>query len=413
MITARSDTMDGVMMALIVLALLFIVLAGQSGHTAWLLAGAAALGLAFNVKLLESLVALPALALLAYLVLPGTRPARLLRLLAAGAVYVVIALSWLTATLLAPAHDRPWAIGSTNGSAWNAAFVFNGSDRLGGKSPEPGGIVYEPGHRYPTATQSERDHIPITPPSPARLLTTIGPLSGERLGLELLIGLLLGIPAFISTVRARPRSRARFAAAASLSLWTLTGIVLFSDMTRLHPRYVEGFLPAVAAMLGIGVAWAASQRSRARIAALIIALAVAVYYAERLLYGRPAAWWITLGGALGAIALVIVGQLRGDGARGRDAGADETPASGQPAFAAQPISAARPTSPVQPVPAVEPAAAVQPAPAAQPPMTPTPPTAPQRGRRRSPLLVGGLIALTLVSVLAVPLASDITSIRTT
>ena len=27
-------------------------------------------------------------------------------------------------------------------------------------------------------------------------------------------------------------------------------------MIRLHPRYVEGFMPAVAALLGIGVAWA-------------------------------------------------------------------------------------------------------------------------------------------------------------
>ena len=31
-------------------------------------------------------------------------------------------------------------------------------------------------------------------------------------------------------------------------------------MIRLHPRYVEGLTPAVAAMLGIGVAWAATRR---------------------------------------------------------------------------------------------------------------------------------------------------------
>src|SRR5207249_12059360 len=55
--------------------------------------------------------------------------------------------------------------GSTNGSAWNAAFVFNGTDRLGGKSPEPQTRSYEPGHHYPMATQTERDHIPIVPPS--------------------------------------------------------------------------------------------------------------------------------------------------------------------------------------------------------------------------------------------------------
>ena len=42
----------------------------------------------------------------------------------------------------------------------------------------------------------------------------------------------------------------------------LTGIVLFSHMARLHPRYVEGLVPAVGATLGIGAAWAC-EASRA------------------------------------------------------------------------------------------------------------------------------------------------------
>src|SRR5207302_8988832 len=151
----------------------------------------------------ESIVALPALALTAYIGLSGPRPRRLLAVAGAGAVYVAVALSWLTATLLVPAHDRPYAIGSTNGSAWNAAFVFNGTERLGGKSPEPQFTVYVPGRRYPEATQSERDKIPIVPPSPTRLLARIGPLSGLRLGLELLAALLLGLPALALSARRR------------------------------------------------------------------------------------------------------------------------------------------------------------------------------------------------------------------
>jgi 4-amino-4-deoxy-L-arabinose transferase-like glycosyltransferase len=317
-LTSRSDTMDGVMMALIVLALLLFVRATANGSSAWLLAGAAVLGIAFDVKLLESLVALPGLAVLAYLGLPGSRRQRLLALSAAGAVYVVVALAWLGATFLAPAHDRPYAIGSTNGSAWNAAFVFNGTDRLSGKSPEPQSTVYESGRHYPQATQSERDHIPIVPPSATRLLARIGPLSGERLGLELLAALLLGIPALLCGLRAgggeetalEDRARMRRAAAAGLAVWTLTGIALFSEMARLHPRYVEGFMPAVAAMLGIGVSWAASASSRARLLVLGAAMAVLLAYAERLLYGRPDIWWITLAGALGAVALAGLARMR-------------------------------------------------------------------------------------------------------
>ncbi len=358
-ITSRSDTMDGVMMLLIVLALVFIVRACETGRTRWLLAGAAALGIAFDVKILESLVALPALALLALIGFPGSPRARALKLAAAAAVYVVVALAWLGATLLAPASDRPWAIGSTNGSAWNAVFVFNGTERLGSKSPEAQFTQYEPGHSYPVATQSERDHIPIVPSSPTRLLARVGPLSGERLGLELLAGLLLGLPALFWSLRRRRREldveddeadhgparhgfgasapdpggapaaggsggvlvaedalegpRAygvRVAVAAGLTLWLLTGIVLFSHMARLHPRYVEGLVPAVAATLGIGAAWASQPRGLVRPAALALALALVVFYGERLLYGTSSEWWISLIAALLALAAAGLARMR-------------------------------------------------------------------------------------------------------
>src|SRR6202041_573767 len=143
-ITARSDTMDAVMMALMMLALLLAVRACESGRTLWLLGAAIALGVAFNVKLLESLPALAPLALLAALGLPGRRRRRAAQLALAGAVYLAVSLAWLSATLLYPAHDRPYAYGSTNGSAWNSAFVFNGLDRLEGKSlegPQQGFLV--------------------------------------------------------------------------------------------------------------------------------------------------------------------------------------------------------------------------------------------------------------------------------
>jgi 4-amino-4-deoxy-L-arabinose transferase-like glycosyltransferase len=353
-ITARSDTMDAVMMALIVLALLLLVRAAETGSTAWLLAGAVALGVAFNVKLLETVVALPGLVLFAYLGLPGPRRRRLLQLGLASAVYVAVSLSWLTATLLAPASERPYAIGSSNGSAWNAAFVFNGTERLGGKSPEPQFTVYEPGHHYPEATQSERDHIPIVPPSATRLLARVGPLSGERLGLELLAALLLGVPALLwgalreepgdgerdddepGDGEPRPREadleastptaaehrpaeanlaaaalRMRRASAAGLGLWLLSGIVLFSQMARLHPRYVEGFTPAVAAVLGIGAAWAASPKGRLQLGVLAGTLLVVAYYAERLLYGRTGVWWIALMAAFGALTFAALARTPG------------------------------------------------------------------------------------------------------
>jgi 4-amino-4-deoxy-L-arabinose transferase-like glycosyltransferase len=330
-ITARSDTMDAVMMALTVLALALLVRAAQSGRTAWLLGAAAALGVAFDVKLLESIVALPGLTLLAWLGLPGARRRRAAQLALAGLVYVAVALSWLTATLLFGAHDRPWAYGSTNGSAWNAAFIFNGVERLEGKVLEGSGAAYRPGYPYPEATQSERDAIPILPPSATRLLARIGPLSGERLGLEALAGLLLGGAALGALLRKRrgaaqdarerlgaakdAQERVRLALLAGLMVWLVAGVALFSDMGRLHPRYTEGFTPAVAATLGIGVAWATERRGRDRLLALTVTLLVVAVYAERLLFGVTAVWWVTAVGAVAALALAWTGFPRADARR--------------------------------------------------------------------------------------------------
>ncbi|HEU0251034.1 MAG TPA: glycosyltransferase family 39 protein [Solirubrobacteraceae bacterium] len=250
-ITARSDTMDAVMMLLLALALFLLVRACASEHrgTLWLLGAAAALGIAFNVKLLESLVALPGLFVLALLGMPPGAARRARQLLAATAIYVLVALSWLGSTLLFPAHERPWAIGSANGSAWNAAFVFNGTERISGKAAEVG--------------QTRGGAQPIAPPSPTRLLARTGQLPGKWLGWEAVAALLLGVFALIALAN-RQATRLPRAVAIGVFVWLATGVVLFSQMARLHPRYVESFTPAVAAMIGIGIGSIAATSNRAR-----------------------------------------------------------------------------------------------------------------------------------------------------
>ncbi|MGA9875342.1 MAG: glycosyltransferase family 39 protein [Solirubrobacteraceae bacterium] len=270
-ITARSDTMDAVMMLLLVLALLALVRACETGSTLWLLGAAAALGVAFNVKLLESMVALPGLFVLACLGLPHSaersqktlRGRRTWQLAAAAGVYVVVALLWLGTTLLFPARERPFAIGSTNGSAWNAAFVFNGTERLSGKTTEVGQAPPVAQHGGGGGKVVSSGSTPIASPSPTRLLARTGQLPAKWLGWEALAALLLGVCVAVRLAR-RDEQRVRRATTVGVLVWLITGIVLFSAMARLHPRYVESFTPAVAAMFGIGVAWVAGARNRFR-----------------------------------------------------------------------------------------------------------------------------------------------------
>jgi 4-amino-4-deoxy-L-arabinose transferase-like glycosyltransferase len=359
-ITSRSDTTDAVMMALTTLALALVVSAVRTLRTSRLLWAAVVLAIAFNVKLAESWLALPPLGLIALIGLSGARkrqPAaapqagaavtgrqrfrRLplargrssapVALVAASLVYVAVALSWLAITLVVPAGQQPYAVGSTNGSPWNAAFVFNGTDRLRGSQQLEGATGgFDNAKRYPQATQAERDRIPIAPPAPTRLLARVGPLSGERLGLEVLAALLLGLPALVASWWRRrapvagdadgdgaPRDerslRIERALLSGLALWLVEGIVLFSVIGRLHPRYTEAFVPAVAGMIGIGAAWATARSPdwrRMRALALAVCTIAITAYSAHLLYGTPAIWWVTLAGALGAIAVAAFERAR-------------------------------------------------------------------------------------------------------
>ena len=306
-LTARSDTMDAVAMLLSVVALWLLVRFADDGRARWCYLAALAMGLAFNAKLFEGLVALPALILFGALV---CRERRLARLAVSAVVFVCVSLSWLTLTLLYPASDRPYAIGSTNGSAWNATFVFNGYDRIAGTATQGALTAALTPAQLRPANNSEvaRSAVPIGTPGLLRLFDHNGPLSGLRLGFILLAALALGIPALVwSIVRVRgPDAGVERAFAGSLLVWLAIGFVLFSAMARLHPRYTEGFTPAVAAAAGIGAAWALRDGLWQRVCALA-ALVGLVLYGRYLLGGSSTTWRV---GAIGAIAAAAALMIR-------------------------------------------------------------------------------------------------------
>jgi len=305
-LTARSDTVDAAAMLLSVVALWLLVRYADDGRSRWCYLAAAAMGLAFNVKLFEGIVGLPALILFGFLV---SRERRGVRLAVSGAVFVAVSLSWLTMTLLFPASDRPYAIGSTNGSAWNATFVFNGWDRIAGAQTQSALSAQLSASALRPVNNSEvaRSAVPIGGPAVLRLFEHDGPLSGLRLGFVLLVALALGVPALVWTIaRARgPDGSVERALCASLLLWLAIGVVLYSMMARLHPRYTEGFTPAVAAVAGIGVAWALRDGLWQRLVA-IVALVGLTLYARYLLGGSSSDWRVGAFGAAAAAAALLL-----------------------------------------------------------------------------------------------------------
>ncbi len=246
-LTARSDTMDSVLAALEVGALWLSWRALESGRMRWSVLAAAVMGVAFDVKLAEMLIALPALALLwLWAAAPG---ARVRVALGTAAAFIAVALSWTAIASLTPTGRRPFPIGSANGSIWHVTLVYNGLDRLAGHGaagPSRGGA------------------------GPLRLLSAGSAQYWTLIGIALLAASLLGLLA-LAALLAQGRERLGTALrspqgrlALGIVVWFLTGLVAFSAMERLEARYLEAFAPAVCAVFGLSlsVLWYRGPRGR-------------------------------------------------------------------------------------------------------------------------------------------------------
>jgi 4-amino-4-deoxy-L-arabinose transferase-like glycosyltransferase len=289
-LTAHSDTMDSVMMALDVLAA-WLVVVGAQRRSGWLVVAAGAtMGLAFNVKLFEALIVLPALALLAVLLVDGPVRRRAAVLGGAALAMVGVSLSWIVVASLTPLSGRPWPVGSTNGSIWNSVFVYNGIDRL--------------------KTPASAAALKLDPPGPLRLLTSSGHGYATTIGTTLLAALVLGALATAVAVAARrgPWPRRTLAGVVFFGVWLVIGVALVSHMQRLQPRYLEAVTPAIAAVLGIGVGTLAGAPGRwAR--PLLVGGAAVVLAAGTLLVSPPA--WAVIAGLAGLAGAVALRPLAG------------------------------------------------------------------------------------------------------
>ncbi len=246
-LTARSDTMDSVLAALEVAALWLSWRALVSGRMRWSVLASAVMGVAFNVKLSEMLIALPALVLLwLWAAAPGIR----VRVaLSTTATFLAVALLWTAVASLTPTSQRPFPIGSADGSIWHVTIVYDGLDRL-------------IGHNVAGTGEG---------PGPLRLLSAGPTQYWTLIGIALLATALLGLLA-LGVVFARGREPLRMALrsppgrfAVGIGVWFVTGLIAFSSMQRLQVRYLEAFAPAVCAMFALSLSelWRGGRERRA------------------------------------------------------------------------------------------------------------------------------------------------------
>jgi 4-amino-4-deoxy-L-arabinose transferase-like glycosyltransferase len=280
-IVARSDTMDAVMAALATAGAALVVRAARSGRWAPLAGAGVLLGLAFDVKLAEALV--PALAVVTLWLAAGPRGPRrrAAGLAVGGAAFAVAALAWLVAVTLIPLHPRPWALGSSNGSPWNAALVYNGIDRVTGhanvRDVPLGRDAVDVRAAAPALARRAREHAAAVArrpasPGPLRLLSSQAHLL-TWIGIEATAAL-AALAVALSVGAHRRLDRIGRGGLIALGLWLMAGLLLTSAMPQLRPRYLACVDPAVAACLGAGIALAARHHRRLGAAALVAILAI-------------------------------------------------------------------------------------------------------------------------------------------
>ncbi len=112
----------------------------RPAKTRWLVLSAALVGLAFETKMLQAFLVLPAF-ILVYLVAGKPKLGkRLLQLTAALGALIVSAGWWIAIVALWPASARPYIGSTTDNSILSLLFGYNGLSRIfGGSGPSGGG----------------------------------------------------------------------------------------------------------------------------------------------------------------------------------------------------------------------------------------------------------------------------------
>ncbi len=290
----RGNIADTAMTLFLVLAADAVSAAIVSGRQRHLVYAGVWVGIAFQAKMVEAWLVLPAFGL-AYLLGREERWAHKLRQVAiAGVVAAVVSLSWMTVVTLTPAHDRPYVDGSQNNSVFQQVFVYDGFGRT---SQQP-------------AFQQFLSGVPVSPavldgPPPAWNRLLQGDL-GRDTGWLLPAALAIGVGGLFT------RRRSYFVLWAG---WLIPMALVFSDVFIMHAYYTAALAPPIAAVLGAGFASLWESRAEGRSVAMRRSGAAGLIVAGTVGYGiwltrssgaNPPSWLGPLAVSLGVVAVLLL-----------------------------------------------------------------------------------------------------------
>lgn len=129
---ARNETMDMQMIFVILLAVWAVLKAARERSLPYLLAAAALAGLAFNIKMIQAFIIVPAIFVVYLWGANGLSwKKRILHLVLAAIVLIAVSFSWALVVDAIPADQRPYIGGSGDNTVLGLVINYNGIHRLG------------------------------------------------------------------------------------------------------------------------------------------------------------------------------------------------------------------------------------------------------------------------------------------
>ncbi len=291
----RGNISDTLMVLLLLLAADSAVAAVTAGRWSSALLAGFWVGLAFQAKMIEAWIVLPALWLFYVVAAAGDWRHRLVPVGAMTLMAGAVSLSWMAVVTLTPSSSRPYVDGSNDNSVFHQVFVYNGVGRVDQATPNQL-LSRSIGLRIP----------PPPPPAWDRLLK-------GSLGLDtgwLLPASLVSLAAGLVVTRRRPRGDLTRAGLILWGTWLVALAGSFSVSSSINSYYVAALSPAIAGLIAVGslLVWRGRHSTTARVltgASLVVSLAYAAWLLPATGTGRPG-WLETAMLALGAIAAVLV-----------------------------------------------------------------------------------------------------------
>ncbi|WP_058304402.1 glycosyltransferase family 39 protein [Gorillibacterium timonense] len=138
-VISRSNNIDGMLVFALLLGTWMLMKGVRDKKAGWIIGAFAMIGVAFNMKMLQAYMIVPAFYLFYWIAVKLNWKKKLGILSGATAVMLVISVSWAVIVDSIPADKRPYIGSSQTNSVLELAFGYNGVSRLTGDRNNGGG----------------------------------------------------------------------------------------------------------------------------------------------------------------------------------------------------------------------------------------------------------------------------------